>query len=188
MHIWYAQISTSFKRNTRQFHYQCLRKMLFIVGQCISVWHNSRLESKVIIFPFQIYFLVVWVSKIYCQYDECGAAENSGCSDAGKLKSHSSLSSELKQAQAPLSASSQPSSSPSPSPPFTSPPPYIPPSQSLSTYLICLHFHPLISTSQTSLTSPSSSRPSHTSPICSPISPPSHLLPYPLLPVFPPPS
>ena len=42
------------------------------------------------------------MSKIYCQYDECGAAENSGCSDAGKLKSHSSLSSELKQAQSTI--------------------------------------------------------------------------------------
>ena len=42
------------------------------------------------------------MSKVDCQYDECGAAEKSGCSDAGKLKSHSSLSSELKQAQPTL--------------------------------------------------------------------------------------
>ena len=35
---------------------------------------------------FQIDLSIVDYSKVDCQYDECSAAKNSGCSDAGKLE------------------------------------------------------------------------------------------------------
>ena len=41
---------------------------------------------------FQIDLSIVGVSKVDCQYDECSAAENSGCSNAGKLPPLATLS------------------------------------------------------------------------------------------------